>query len=124
MAALLILTLSAPLAVLAQNSLTDLLYPTYPNQTACLDQPSFYSCENTTAIKNECCSPYPGGLALATQYWDTITGMEEEGQLLPFEKWTLHGLWPDYCDGFVIAYLFTYISTNINYSTKIVHTIL
>lgn len=35
---------------------------TYPNMTACLNQPSFFSCENTTAIENTCCSPTPGGL--------------------------------------------------------------
>ena len=35
---------------------------TFPNLTACLSQPSFFSCENTTAIQNTCCSPTPGGL--------------------------------------------------------------
>ena len=34
----------------------------YANVPSCLNQPSFYSCENTTAIANTCCSPTPGGL--------------------------------------------------------------
>lgn len=37
---------------------------TYASITACLNQPSFYSCENTTAIKDTCCSPTPGGLGM------------------------------------------------------------
>lgn len=36
---------------------------------------------------------------LSTQFWDTYTGLEKEGQLLPKNSWTLHGLWPDNCDG-------------------------
>ena len=72
---------------------------TYPNITACLDEPITYSCENTTAIQNTCCSPTPGGLVLQAQFWDTYTGYEKEGQLLPKGSWTIHGLWPDNCDG-------------------------
>lgn len=72
---------------------------TYPNLTSCLSQPSFFSCENTTVIENTCCSPTPGGLVLSTQFWDTYTGLEHRGQLLPKNSWTLHGLWPDNCDG-------------------------
>lgn len=36
---------------------------------------------------------------LSTQFWDTYTGLESKGQLLPKDSWTLHGLWPDNCDG-------------------------
>ena len=35
---------------------------TFPNLQECLAEPLTYSCENTTAIKNTCCSPTPGGL--------------------------------------------------------------
>lgn len=77
---------------------------TQPNITSCLTQTPTFSCENTTAIVNTCCSPTPGGLVLATQFWDTYTGREREGQLLPKGAWGLHGLWPDNCDGSFAQY--------------------
>ncbi|KAF9701908.1 hypothetical protein EKO04_000511 [Ascochyta lentis] len=51
------------------------------------------SCHNTTAVENLCCFNAPGGQLLQTQFWDThpVTG--------PVDSWTLHGLWPDRCDG-------------------------
>jgi hypothetical protein len=51
------------------------------------------SCHNTTVVENLCCFNAPGGQLLQTQFWDThpATG--------PDDSWTLHGLWPDRCDG-------------------------
>ncbi|KIV99991.1 hypothetical protein, variant [Verruconis gallopava] len=51
------------------------------------------SCQNTTAIQDLCCFNSPGGQLLQTQFWDTdpATG--------PDDSWTIHGLWPDHCDG-------------------------
>ncbi|KAI5212841.1 hypothetical protein AUEXF2481DRAFT_41919 [Aureobasidium subglaciale EXF-2481] len=51
------------------------------------------SCHNTTVVENLCCFNYPGGQMLQTQFWDTNppTG--------PDDAWTIHGLWPDRCDG-------------------------
>ena len=87
--------------LLAQGTGASLLSlpSTFPNITACASETSVYSCENTTAIANTCCSPTPGGLVLQTQFWDTYTGYEHQGQLLPKDSWTIHGLWPDNCDG-------------------------
>ncbi|RDB29420.1 Ribonuclease T2 [Hypsizygus marmoreus] len=72
---------------------------TFPILLACNSEPSFFSCENTTPVKNACCSPTPGGLVLLTQFWSTYTGLEKKGQKLPKGSWTIHGLWPDNCDG-------------------------
>jgi ribonuclease T2 len=41
---------------------------------------------------------------LSTQYWDTHTGLEAQGQVLPRDTWTLHGLWPDFCNGSYTQY--------------------
>ncbi|KFY39121.1 hypothetical protein V495_06143 [Pseudogymnoascus sp. VKM F-4514 (FW-929)] len=51
------------------------------------------SCHNTTAVADLCCFNAPGGQLLLTQFWDTdpSTG--------PADAWTIHGLWPDRCDG-------------------------
>lgn len=51
------------------------------------------SCTNTTVIEDSCCYEYPGGVMLQTQFWDSnpSTG--------PNDSWTIHGLWPDNCDG-------------------------
>ncbi|KAF2500074.1 ribonuclease M [Lophium mytilinum] len=51
------------------------------------------SCHNTTAVADLCCFNAPGGQLLQTQFWDTdpATG--------PSDSWTIHGLWPDHCDG-------------------------
>ncbi|PQK11919.1 hypothetical protein BB8028_0003g05390 [Beauveria bassiana] len=50
------------------------------------------SCHNTTAVVDTCCF-IPTGQLLQTQFWDTSppTG--------PSDSWTIHGLWPDNCDG-------------------------
>nr|BAC00516.1 ribonuclease T2 [Irpex lacteus] len=49
------------------------------------------SCSNSD--DGTCCFEAPGGLLLQTQFWDTdpSTG--------PSDSWTIHGLWPDNCDG-------------------------
>lgn len=41
---------------------------------------------------------------LQTQFWNTYTGLEDKGQVLPKDKWTIHGLWPDFCDGTYTQY--------------------
>jgi len=51
------------------------------------------SCGGDSSDQNLCCYESPGGLLLQTQFWDTkpSTG--------PVDSWTIHGLWPDNCDG-------------------------
>ncbi|KZS99004.1 ribonuclease T2 [Sistotremastrum niveocremeum HHB9708] len=79
--------------------------PTFPDDLQCLFEKPVLSCENTTTIKDTCCSPTPGGLVLQTQFWDTYTGLEDQGQLLPDNStWGIHGLWPDFCDGSFTQY--------------------
>lgn len=56
------------------------------------------------SVVDSCCVETFGGLVLTTQFWDTYTGRESEGQLLPKDTWTLHGLWPDFCNGSYTQY--------------------
>ncbi|KAH6717095.1 ribonuclease Trv [Leptodontidium sp. MPI-SDFR-AT-0119] len=51
------------------------------------------SCQNTTAVEDLCCFNAPGGQLLLTQFWDTAPSTG------PNNSWTVHGLWPDKCDG-------------------------
>ncbi|CAJ2505687.1 Uu.00g130810.m01.CDS01 [Anthostomella pinea] len=51
------------------------------------------SCHNTTAVTDTCCFNSPGGSLLQTQFWDTAPAVG------PADSWTIHGLWPDHCDG-------------------------
>ncbi len=64
--------------------------------TVCCDQPasSFALSCGVTTPTDTCCTDSPGGHLLLTQYWDT--GASSVG---PNNSWTLHGLWPDNCDG-------------------------
>ncbi|KAF3482878.1 ribonuclease T2-like protein [Arthroderma uncinatum] len=51
------------------------------------------SCHNSGPVQDTCCFNSPGGLIALTQFWDAdpATG--------PEDSWTIHGLWPDNCDG-------------------------
>ncbi|UPX15714.1 Ribonuclease T(2) [Ascochyta rabiei] len=50
------------------------------------------SCQSTGTIQNTCCTEAQGQI-LQVQFWDSspATG--------PANSWTIHGLWPDNCDG-------------------------
>ncbi|KAI1822908.1 ribonuclease Trv [Xylaria intraflava] len=51
------------------------------------------SCSRNSGA-DSCCFLNPGGRLLLTQFWDDKSHVEG-GE----EDWTLHGLWPDRCDG-------------------------
>lgn len=57
----------------------------------CPDTSADLSCSGTST--NTCCLNSPGGLFQQVQFWDTdpSTG--------PDDSWTIHGLWPNNCDG-------------------------
>jgi ribonuclease T2 len=58
----------------------------------CSNSNNTLSCQSSSKAPT-CCFSYPGGALLQTQFWDTdpATG--------PSDSWTIHGLWPDNCDG-------------------------
>ncbi|ODV84190.1 hypothetical protein CANARDRAFT_8867 [[Candida] arabinofermentans NRRL YB-2248] len=51
------------------------------------------SCTNTSEVGDSCCFEYPGGVLLQTQFWDYYPPVG------PDDMFTLHGLWPDLCNG-------------------------
>lgn len=59
---------------------------------------------NVSKVLDTCCVETFGGLLLSTQFWDTYTGLESQGQKLPKDSWTLHGMWPDFCNGSFTQY--------------------
>lgn len=81
----------------------------YPDQSplnhTCQLQKPLLSCPSQDPSKvDSCCVETFGGLVLSTQFWDVYTGLESQGQLLPTDTWTLHGLWPDFCNGSYTQY--------------------
>lgn len=51
------------------------------------------SCQAKYSGQDTCCFNYPGGQMLLTQFWDA------DPAIGPDDSWTIHGLWPDHCDG-------------------------
>ncbi|KAH9908747.1 ribonuclease T2-like protein [Xylariomycetidae sp. FL2044] len=94
------------LTLLSQQAFAG-LYPglTTDNHTCALVSPVLSCSEGADPdLVDTCCTETFGGLVLQTQYWNTYTGLESEGQLLPKDSWTIHGLWPDFCNGSYTQY--------------------
>ncbi|OAT06678.1 ribonuclease T2 [Blastomyces gilchristii SLH14081] len=96
------LKLPSPKSVLRFASLGTSQIPLWNNQPVQQESEvaEFYSCPSPQLSckvefnsQDRCCFNYPGGQLLQTQFWDADppTG--------PEEGWTIHGLWPDHCDG-------------------------
>ena len=60
-------------------------------QLSCASDASVLSCSGTST--NTCCINSLGGLFQQVQFWDTSPSIG------PSDSWTIHGLWPNNCDG-------------------------
>jgi ribonuclease T2 len=74
------------------------LYGESNQNHTCVLEPDFLSCSKRATPENvdSCCVETFGGLFLLTQFWTIYTDYEDEGQLLPPNSWSIHGLWPDF----------------------------
>ena len=90
-------TSAATAAALAALTSASLYGESNENHT-CVLSPDYKSCSRqaTPEKVDTCCVETFGGLLLLTQFWNTYTGLEKEGQLLPRASWGVHGLWPDF----------------------------
>ncbi|KAG9237207.1 ribonuclease T2-like protein [Amylocarpus encephaloides] len=83
----------APFVSFDPSSTTKTSAPLSLNNGPSCPADSPLSCHNSTVAPDSCCFIYPGGQLLLTQFWDTNPTVG------PVDSWTLHGLWPDHCDG-------------------------
>ncbi|KAI9462935.1 ribonuclease T2-like protein [Russula earlei] len=67
--------------------------PPFEKMTTCDSQGPLSCSLEDPSQENLCCYESPGGLILQTQFWDTSPPSG------PGDSWTIHGLWPDNCDG-------------------------
>ncbi|KAH8079371.1 ribonuclease T2 [Filobasidium floriforme] len=93
----LLASLSLPVSV-SGKTISPLTYRTDARNHTCQLSLPETACRNTTAVEDTCCGA-AAALTLYTQYWDTYTGAEEQGIVLPKNNWGVHGVWADYCDG-------------------------
>lgn len=76
------------------SSLLSSFHRVDPGTSVCSSCPNAeLSCHNASVVADTCCFNHPGGQFLQTQFWDTNPPRG------PRDSWTIHGLWPDHCDG-------------------------
>ncbi|KAF2416530.1 ribonuclease T2 [Tothia fuscella] len=101
-----LIPIAAAVAPLASAS----LYGQSNLNHSCVLSPKLLSCSpptlhsNASRLLDTCCVETYGGLLLSTQFWSTYTGLEAQGQKLPKDTWTIHGMWPDFCNGSYTQY--------------------
>jgi len=63
------------------------------NQTCSTSDLNVLSCSPESLTTNSCCVESPGGLLIQAQLYNWNPGLG------PADSWTIHGLWPDFCNG-------------------------
>ncbi|KAG5927933.1 hypothetical protein E4U42_001525 [Claviceps africana] len=96
------------LCVVLARSVAAGLYPGItPYNHTCASVDPVLSCSCRAAperVDDTCCTETYGGLLVATQLWSTFTGLESAGQVYAKDSWSIHGLWPDFCNGSYTQY--------------------
>ncbi|KAL2831072.1 ribonuclease T2-like protein [Aspergillus cavernicola] len=82
-------------ALTSSLSLSTLSNPEVTTSGSTYDQCGKFevSCQTSYHGQDNCCFNYPGGQMLQTQFWDADPAVG------PKNSWTIHGLWPDHCNG-------------------------
>ncbi|KAF2432951.1 ribonuclease T2 [Tothia fuscella] len=57
------------------------------------------SCPSSVDVVDTCCVNSPGGQFAQTQFWNSDASAGPPGYLGPNNSFTIHGLWPDHCNG-------------------------
>ncbi|KAF2675400.1 ribonuclease T2 [Microthyrium microscopicum] len=67
---------------------------------SCPANPPLSCSTGLSALEDDsCCLNYPGGQFAQTQFWNSDPHRGTPGYLGPEKSWTIHGLWPDHCNG-------------------------
>lgn len=66
-------------------------FPSCPN--------AHLSCSSGSPVTDMCCFNAPGGQFSLTQFWNSDPSKSRFDYLGPEDSFTIHGLWPDHCDG-------------------------